>query len=76
MSTPKELEEAILLGRSHIVVTAHLDLTDLPQRETSICLEGCASPLPEIRETMSIQVSLMLARQYTTPREATAARSQ
>ena len=55
IATPRELESAILQGRRHIVVTAHLDMTALPLRDTTIC-DSCASPLPEIRETMSIRV--------------------
>eukprot|EP00892_Ulva_mutabilis_P002848 jgi/Ulvmu1/12564/UM091_0005.1 len=55
VSTPRELESAILQGRLHVVITAHLDMTVLPLRDTSICLDGCSSPLPEIRETMTFR---------------------
>lgn len=56
VSTPRELEDAILQGRLHIVITAHLDMTSMPLRDTSICPDGCSGPLPEIRETASIRV--------------------
>lgn len=56
VSQPRELEDAILKGRRHIVITAHLDMTSMPLRSTSICPDGCESPLPEIRETWSIRV--------------------
>eukprot|EP00892_Ulva_mutabilis_P002164 jgi/Ulvmu1/11949/UM082_0028.1 len=55
VTSPRQLEDAILQGRQHIVVTAHLDMTAMPLRDTSICLDGCESPLPEIREAMSIR---------------------
>eukprot|EP00892_Ulva_mutabilis_P002169 jgi/Ulvmu1/11953/UM082_0032.1 len=55
VSTPDELVDAIVDDRRHIVVTAHLDLTYLPLRQNSICVDGCASPIPEIRATQSIR---------------------
>lgn len=55
VATPQTLEMAILQGRHHIVVTAHLDMTALPLRPTSICKE-CVSPLPETFDTVSIRV--------------------
>ena len=55
-STAVALRDAVLQGWRHIVITAHLDLTTLPLRETSICADGCASPLPDIRGTASIRV--------------------
>lgn len=59
VATPRELESEILMGSSHIVITDHLDLTAFPLRDTSICPDGCGSPLPEIRRAMSIRVSSM-----------------
>ena len=56
VSSPRELEDAILQGRLHIIITAHLDMTSMPLRDTSICPDGCGGPLPEIRETASIRV--------------------
>lgn len=56
VSTPEELEVAVLEGRHHIVVTSHLDMTAMPLRQTSVCQDGCASPLPEIRYAKSITV--------------------
>eukprot|EP00892_Ulva_mutabilis_P002163 jgi/Ulvmu1/11948/UM082_0027.1 len=55
VSTPRELEHAILSGRKHIVVTDHLDMTSMPHRPVTFCGDGCESPLPENRETLSIR---------------------
>lgn len=56
VSTPTELEVAILQGRKHIMITNHLDLTAMPLRHTTACLDGCESPLPEISDTETIRV--------------------
>ena len=55
VGTPAELETSIRQGRYHILVIAHLDLTAVPPRHTTIC-RGCESTLPEIRLTQSIRV--------------------
>lgn len=67
VSTPMELEEAILEGRSHIVITSHLDMTSMPLRQTAVCDEGCASPLPEIHYAISIRVSTSLCPTRSDP---------
>ena len=70
VASPQQLVDAILEDHAHIVVTAHLDLTTLPIRENSICPDGCASPLPEIRAAQSIRVrtsNLMHACLSATP---------
>eukprot|EP00892_Ulva_mutabilis_P002162 jgi/Ulvmu1/11947/UM082_0026.1 len=54
ISSPRLLEKAILTGYHHIVITAHMDLTTLPLRHTSIC-DSCVGPLPEMITTMSIR---------------------
>lgn len=58
VDTAKGLEEAILSNECHIVIKAHLDLTELELRSNSVCEEGCKSPLPDVRETASIRVRL------------------
>lgn len=58
VATPEAMLHAVLKDRRHIVIQAHLDLTTLPLRETSVCPEGCASPLPDIRGVESIRVRL------------------
>lgn len=60
VSQPRELENAILEGRHHIVITAHLDLTSMPLRATTVCPDGCQSPLPEVREVKTIRVCKLL----------------
>ena len=61
VSTPKELVQAVLGGKPHIVITAHLDLTTLPLITNEICPDGCSSPLPEILRAESIRVLLCLS---------------
>lgn len=58
VASAQELETAVLQGRRHIVLTAHIDMTALPLKDTSICEDGCSSPLPVIRSTLSIRVRL------------------
>ena len=59
-SSSKELELGILQGFAHIIVTNHLDLTSLPSKPTTACLDGCESPLPEVRLTQVIRVRALL----------------
>lgn len=56
VSTPEGLREAVQNGALDILITEHLDLTTIPLVKTSICAEGCDSPLGEITATRSIRV--------------------
>jgi hypothetical protein len=58
VSTPLQLKQAIKRGARDIVITNHLDLTTLQVEDTSICPDGCQTPLSEIRVTRSIRVRL------------------
>lgn len=60
VDTPQSLLQAVQDGALDIVVTDHLDLTTLPLLPTSICTEGCESPLGEIAKTRSIRVRFVL----------------
>lgn len=56
VSTPSELALAVAEGALDIIITNHLDLTVLPLQNTSICPEGCESPVGPVNGTRSIRV--------------------
>ena len=62
VSTPQGLLDAVQSGALDIVITDHLDLTNMPLLPTSFCNSGCESPLGEITGTRSIRVRLRHGR--------------
>jgi hypothetical protein len=54
--TPEDLKAAVARGVQDILITAHMDLTVLDAVRTSVCPDGCESPLGEVNTTRSIRV--------------------
>jgi hypothetical protein len=56
VSTPQALKDAIQSSTPYILITNHLDLTEMPLLATYVCPAGCESPLGNINYTLSIRV--------------------
>lgn len=56
VSTPNELKMAVAEGVQDIIITNHMDLSGLPLINTTICPEGCQSPVGPVNGTRSIRV--------------------
>lgn len=56
VATPKQFVDAIKAGAADIVITGHMDLTQVPLMPTYICPDGCESPLGQITKVRSMRV--------------------
>lgn len=61
VSTPAELKASIRNGSLDIVITEHMDLTDLTLESTDVCSTGCNNPFGVIDRTRSIRVRATLS---------------